>query len=909
MRLFRRLVEYIIAYTLKATLWFRYRFRVVGLDRLNKKNLSRSGGVLFLPNHPSVFVDPVSAYLAVWPKFPIRPMIIEYMYYLPGVNWLMRFLRALPIPNFHTSSNSLKKRRSEQVMEEVIRDLKNGDNFLIYPAGRVKTTSYEVVGGASAVHRIIADVPEANIVLVRVKGLFGSIFSGAILGRTPPLFPTIWQGVKIALKNLLFFTPRREVTIELVPAPADFPYKGTRLEINKWLEDWYNLPDGLTETNEKLPGDSLILVSHSMWKKDVPKVFEQSQKVSSKEKLSEIPEEVKDKVIDKLAEMAELPRESIRMDLNLATDLGLDSLDIAELASFLHDEFELSRVSVSDLEDVATVIAIAGKKIVSEKGSQEQDQEIARKTWMRPRRHAHIQYPPGDTLIEAFLNTADRLAQEAAAGDMLSGVTTYRNMKLRVLLIAEKLRQMPGRYIGILLPASVGANILTLACQLAGKVPIPINWTVGTRHLDSVVKVSDVQVVLTSWAFIERLEHVDLDGIEDKLIMLEDFRKGISWKDKAKAWWRSRKSARKILKIFAKEKPKADDPAVLLFTSGTESMPKGVPLTHRNILSNHRAAASSFDLYEDDVLLGFLPPFHSFGFTITGLLPVIAGVRCIYYPDPTDAKKLSELCKEWKVTLVCGAPSFLRGIFKASTNGELETLRLAVSGAEKAPQDLFDLMDGLGKSGMLIEGYGITECSPVLTVNRLGEERIGVGRALPGVELTIVHQETLEPLPLGTPGLILARGPSIFAGYINPGLNSPFVTYDGKPWYRTGDLGFFDEKGNLVISGRLKRFIKIGPEMISLAALEEAFQQHAVEKKWALSDEGPSFAVSAKEEPGEKPRIVLFTRCALSVPEVNQALKQMGFSNLVKISSVIHLEEIPMTGTGKVHYRLLESQL
>ena len=184
-------------------------------------------------------------------------MMIEYMYYDPVVHKVALILDALPVPNFDTSSNSLKRKRNEAVFQEVINGLdQKKENFLIYPSGRTKSTSLEIIGGASGVHKIIQAAPHANIVLVRTKGLWGSSFSRAFTGTPPPLSTTAWNGIKHILANFIFFMPRREVIISLEPAPSDFPYKGTRLEMNKYLEAWYNRPDGLTEQRGDAPGDS-----------------------------------------------------------------------------------------------------------------------------------------------------------------------------------------------------------------------------------------------------------------------------------------------------------------------------------------------------------------------------------------------------------------------------------------------------------------------------------------------------------------------------------------------------------------------------------------------------------------------------------------------------------------------------
>jgi long-chain-fatty-acid--[acyl-carrier-protein] ligase len=459
-----------------------------------------------------------------------------------------------------------------------------------------------------------------------------------------------------------------------------------------------------------------------------------------------------------------------------------------------------------------------------------------------------------------------------------------------------------------LLPASVAANLLVLACELAGKVPLMVNWTVGPRHLESVVKLSNVQAVISSWAFIDRLENVDLNGIEDNLIMLEDIVRQITLADKLRAYFRSKKSVKAILNTFGSDKATKDSTAVLLFTSGTESLPKGVPLSHNNILSNHRAALEALDIYNDDVLFAILPPFHSFGFTVTGLLGLVSGIRVAYSPDPTDGSRIAKGFEHWQGTIMCGAPTFIKGMLKAATPAQVETMRLCVSGAEKAPPELFRMVEQMGKPNCVAEGYGITECSPVLTLNPPGSIHPGVGKALPGVELCIVHPETEQLLQVGQRGLILAKGPNIFSGYINPGLSSPFTTINGEQWYKTGDLGYLDSEGYLTISGRMKRFIKMGAEMVSLASLEDAIIQMASKKGWGLNHEGPSLAVCAKEHPGEKTKIFLFSLFDVSVDEINQSLKESGFSNLVKVSSVTKLLEIPIMGTGKVNYRFLEGQ-
>lgn len=901
----RRVIEYFFALLMGWILWFRYRIVYKGLENLNEETLNKPGGVLFLPNHPTVFVDPLAVTLGAWKKYPIRPMVVEYMYYTPMIYPIMKFLDALPVPNFTTSSNSLKRKKTEKVMQTVIECLRNKQNFLIYPAGKVKLSARESIGGASGVHSIIEAVPEANIVLVRTKGLWGSSFSAYHGGKAKPLIDTIMFGIKCCLKNLLFFTPRREVIIEFVPAPADFPFRGTRQELNQYLEEWYNRPDGLTPQEGKSPGDSLVLVSYSMWGEkylEAPK-----EKAAGDEfNIATMPNEIKAKITKKVSELANRDPNSITPELNLASDLGLDSLDIAELSAFMHDEFDIKGVPVHQLTTVGRVMAVASKQIVCVEETEE-EADISR--WKQPVKRTKLNIAPGETIPEVFLNNSFLMSNSIACGDTRFGVLDNKQLRTRIILLAERIRHLPGKYIGILLPASVAANVLLLAVEVAGKVPLMVNWTVGPRHLESVVKLSNVQVVISSWAFLDKLENVDLTGIEDQLIMLEDMRREFTLFDKLRAAFRARQSTKYLLKTFKLDKLTKSDPAVLLFTSGTESLPKGVPLSHENILSNLRAISSVIEYYSDDVFFSILPPFHAFGFSVSSLLGLLSGMKIASFADPTDGKRLAQGIEKWGVTIICGAPTFLKGLFKAATPEQISTLRLCVTGAEKAPPELFKLMEDLRKPNALIEGYGITECSPVLTVNPVIGEHRGVGQPLLGIELCVVHQETLQSIPIGSQGLILARGPSIFNGYINQDVASPFLEYEGKMWYKTGDLGFLDSEGYLTISGRQKRFVKIGGEMISLASIEDSLLRNLLEQGDGVVQEGPSLAISAKEEvSGEKSKIVLFACFPTTADSANQVLKKAGFSNLVRISSVIQLKEIPLMGSGKINYRALESE-
>ncbi len=606
--------------------------------------------------------------------------------------------------------------------------------------------------------------------------------------------------------------------------------------------------------------------------------------------------------------MTEFDPAQIKPEMNLAADLGMDSLDIAEVSIFLQDNFDVTGVPFNEITTVGKVMALGARQITyKDEGAEEEAANISR--WYKSRGpHRRLYVADGETIPEVFFNICEQMGKDVACADMRSGILTYKQMKMRAILISNYIRNLPGEYIGILLPASVGAGILILAVQMAGKIPLMVNWTVGPRHLESVKQTSKVQCILTSWAFIDKLENVDLNGIEDQLIMLEDVRHQLGLMDKLKALAWSYLGTKSLLKKLKIDNLHADSQAVLLFTSGTESMPKGVPLTHNNILSNQRALLQGIDINSDDILLSILPPFHSFGFTITGLLCIVAGVKSAFSPDPTDGPRLVQAIVRWGATIMGGTPTFIKAIMKVSQPEQFKTVRFCFTGAEKASAELFKLMSQFGKDNFLLEGYGITECSPVLTFNLLERPHRGVGLAAPGVELCVVHPETMQLLPTGSQGLILAHGPNVFSGYLNPGLSSPFVELQGKQWYKTGDLGFLDEEGYLTISGRMKRFVKIGAEMISLAAVEEGLLQEGIKKGWPVMTDGPAIAVCARETPNEKTKLYLFTSFEISLDDINKAMKDAGFSNIVRITNVMVLPTIPVMGTGKTNYRVLETE-
>jgi long-chain-fatty-acid--[acyl-carrier-protein] ligase len=498
---------------------------------------------------------------------------------------------------------------------------------------------------------------------------------------------------------------------------------------------------------------------------------------------------------------------------------------------------------------------------------------------------------------EAFLRRCDALGNLALCADPISGVLSAKRVKIAALMMAHTFKTWPEKRVAVMLPASASAAICTMALMIAGKTPVMLNWTLGRRNLEHAFSEAGARRVLSSSSFLSKLKNIELGKLSPAVINLESL-KSKHWNFKAKvmAALKAKAPTSLLLKHLACSKLDGHEEALLLFTSGSEQNPKGVPLSHRNLLSNIRDALAAIPFDESDVMYGFLPPFHSFGFTVTTLFPLLTGTRIAFHPNPTEYRSLAQGCQRYGVTKLCGTPTFVGGVINGAKQGQLDSVKTFLVGAERMPENLVQRVEALGSGAEILEGYGITECAPVLTINRPGQKSGGVGQPLPSVQLKVVDLQNHQALPVGQRGLILARGPNIFSGYCGDAPD-PFITIEGELWYNTGDLGFINDSGNLTLSGRLKRFVKVAGEMISLPAMESSLAEmgHDVEA------DGPAFVLHAQERDGQRPLITLFSVIDIDLPSVNHQLRKSGFSNICKVQQLEKVDSIPMLGTGKVN--------
>lgn len=855
----------------------RYRIRLEGLAGVAERG---TRGILFLPNHPALIDPPI---LVSFLHARFRPVVLADKDQIdrPGVRLLARLFDVLPLPDPVRYGEACRA-EVEAALARGAAHLRAGGNLLIYPAGRINTRRLCSLGGNSAVETLLKAAPEARVVLIRTRGLWGSLFSRAS-GSVPRARATARRLVSAILASGLFFMPRRRVDI-LLHEPADFHRAAGREAMNRFVEEWYN--------KEASPN---TYVPYTPWERGGVRTLPEPGSGAPAGNPADVPEHVRRSVLDKIAELAGGNAGRLRDEQSLTRDVGLDSLNVVDLALWLEREFGFP---VGDGDTLHTV----GDALLAACGTGVSvglfELEPPPPAWFSdlPRRPA---IPPGETLTAVFLAQARRSGRRILMADQSSGVRSGRELLAAIALLRPCVEALPGGpYVGILLPASVAATTVYFAVLFAGRIPVMLNWTTGARQMRHAMDLLEIRHVLTSSRMLQRLE-ATMDGLEvlrPAAVMLEDWAASITPARKLAAWLRTWFGAP------AAPPAKPSDTAAVLFTSGSESLPKAVPLTHANLLANLRDFEKVFEFEARDRLLGVLPPFHSFGLSVALLLPMTAGIPVVYHPNPTEGGRLAQTIAAYRVSLLAAAPTFLRGILKAATGLGLGSLRVLISGGERCPDDVYDLAAARAPEAVFLEGYGVTECAPVVSVNAYRDPRRGtIGRPLPSVECALMDWETGLRAGPGKPGMLLVRGPNVFGGYLKHEDPSPFVEFEGRRWYRTGDL-VVERDGVLVFAGRLKRFVKIGAEMISLPAIEEAL----LARFGKPEDEAPALAVEGHEG-SAGPEIVLFTGRPLEMDAVAETLREAGFSALCRPRRIVPVDAIPLLGTGKTDYRALRA--
>jgi acyl-[acyl-carrier-protein]-phospholipid O-acyltransferase/long-chain-fatty-acid--[acyl-carrier-protein] ligase len=506
------------------------------------------------------------------------------------------------------------------------------------------------------------------------------------------------------------------------------------------------------------------------------------------------------------------------------------------------------------------------------------------------------------TLPESLIRTAHHYPFRFAMGDKRRPRMKWSGALLSAIFLARRLRKtwQGQEMVGILLPPSVPGALVNFAAAISGKIPVNLNYTTSDETLASCAEQCKLQTVITTKLLLEKIPL----KVPGKQILLEEVAAAPGLGERLIAllmWFLPGKLLERALS--GGETKTLDDLATIIFSSGSTGEPKGVMLTHYNIASNIEQMGQTFMLTKGDVLLGVLPFFHSFGFTVTLWLPAFLAVGVAFHPSPIDLVAVSEMVRDYQVTFLLSTPTFLQQYTRRCLPEDFGSLQFVVVGAEKLPDALalaFEDRFGIRP----LEGYGATECSPVIAVNtrdfrapgfrQVGGKRGHIGHPLPGISVRIVDPETRARLPVDTPGLLLVRGPNVMKGYLGKPEKTAEVLQDG--WYVTGDIAAEDEDGFLTITDRLSRFSKIGGEMVPHIKIEEKLHELAETSE-------KSFVVTGVPDGKKGERLVVLH--TLTPEELKPVIEKLGNSDLPNLwipraNQFFQIEELPHLGSGKL---------
>jgi len=868
----------VLHHLVKWVLGLRYAVEVKGLNGIAMKN---DKGILFLPNHPAL-IDPVICMSILYPRYRPRPLVDKDQGNKLPVKWLLNPFRPIFIPDLQKNGRDSRK-GIEGALQEVISGLKEGENIIFYPAGRLYRSAREDLGGNSGVESVIRQVKDLQVVLVRITGLWGSSFSFA-RGVPPSPFKYAKKYIAALIVNGLVWGQRRRITVEFIEDEtlAALP---DRLAINGHLEKYYN---AISETNTMVP--------YFWWQGKSPKLIVEPERKIITGDAGTVPVVIRERVTAKLEELAGVA--GIKDDDRLGRDLAIDSISLMELTVWLENEFGIAPDDMDSLVSVNDCILAASGQVFDKK--QARLKPVAEK-WFSGSAERTLTFPKTDTITAAFLSQAKTRPNEIVLADQISGPKTYRDILTGIHVLKPIIEKIKKERIGIMLPATVNSGIVFLTCLFGGKTPVMLNWTAGIRHLRHCLEKVGVRHVITAKALYLKLTNqgLDLASLDIDWLFLDEIATTIGWRQKISAVLK----ARVMHSLPARQT--VGGPAVILFTSGSEAEPKAVPLSHANIMANMHDFASIMSIMGNDRLLAMLPPFHSLGLVGTIILPLCLGLKTVYHANPTESVTLARLIDHYRTSMLISTPTFLAGILNAATDEQLTSLKLVFTGAEKCPALVYQSFRSLCPKAVLCEGYGITECSPLVCVNRPENPKTGtIGKMLPSMEYAIIDPEENQPVAKGKQGILLVRGPNIFSGYLNDTTATGFYLFAGKTWYHTGDFVKEDDEGTLIFCGRQKRFVKLGGEMVSLPAIEAALQ----EQFSGSEDNGPLFAVEATSRE-DHPEIVLFTPLRMGREDANRFIKKAGLSPLHNIQRIENIESIPVLGTGKTDYKQLKEKL
>ncbi len=491
-------------------------------------------------------------------------------------------------------------------------------------------------------------------------------------------------------------------------------------------------------------------------------------------------------------------------------------------------------------------------------------------------------------LHQQFVRIAKKYGNKLAFIDRTSNKKiTYSRALIASLLLANKFRKYDDGFIGIMLPTTAGAALATLGALMSGRTPVMINYSTGAKeNAEYAQQKCNFETIITSRAFLDKIQCRNIKG----MVFVEDILAEVTGISKLLAAIKSKLPTGLLLKFI--HSGKENDDVVILFTSGSEKEPKAVQLSHRNVASNIQSFSEAFGLSDKDRMLAILPYFHVFGLTTNLWTPLYHGMTLVTYANPLEFKIISSIISKEKPTMMVGTPFFFWGYLRKSKPGDFESIRIAVTGADKCPDALRE--GYLEKHNVvLFEGYGATETSPVISTNVLDYNKPGsVGKPLPVMKVRIENYETGEECPVGETGKILVKGECVMKGYFDDLEETSVRIKSG--WYDTGDMGYLDVDGYLWHAGRLKRFVKIGGEMVSLVRVEDVLGK-------LLPDDVSCCIVEIPDAIKGAQIVAAVTRQINEKPVLKKMTKHLP--NLALPKRFIVIDELPKMGSGKIDFR------
>jgi acyl-[acyl-carrier-protein]-phospholipid O-acyltransferase/long-chain-fatty-acid--[acyl-carrier-protein] ligase len=458
--------------------------------------------------------------------------------------------------------------------------------------------------------------------------------------------------------------------------------------------------------------------------------------------------------------------------------------------------------------------------------------------------------------------------------------------------------------IGVILPATVGGSLVNIGILLAGKVPVNLNFTAGAEAMAAAVAQCRIKTIVTSRLFLSKASIGEMQG----MVFVEGIRNSFTALQKLATALKAFLLPASWLNRRALNRQRSNDLATIIFSSGSTGTPKGVMLSHHNIVSNVEAITQVIQFTPDDRIMGVLPLFHSFGFTGTLWLPLLAGFGAVYHPNPTDAKTIGETIQKYRATLLISTPTFYLGYLRRCSKEEFASLRYLIAGAEKLREQIAKAYEE--KFGLtILEGYGCTELGPVVSVNlpdivdgkerQTGHKPGTVGQPIPGVAVKVIDADSGRPLGANQEGLLLVKGPNLMLGYLNqPELTDQSIR---RGWYVTGDIASLDEDGFIRITDRVSRFSKIGGEMVPHVKIEETINE-------VLGV--ASSVVTAVPDPQRGEKLVAFyTQNGIDRDELWDKLNKSNLPKLwvPKRENLYLIDSIPVLGSGKADLKKIKT--